>query len=123
MEGAGLMTDLDSITKLQSALCEKYGSEFLPPDPALKLGLARQTLRSMPISGVRICPENGTSGWYIYGGDHSDAADFYSPLHHSHLSVELPMVIPYLALAPGFRFIIDDEGYEDVWYEPHDVSA
>lgn len=117
------MTDLDSITKLQSAMCEKYGSDFLPPDPALKLGLARHTLRSMPITGVRIRRDDGTDGWYIYGGDYSDAVDFYSPLHHCPLSAELPMVIPYLALAPGFRFIIDDEGYEDVWYEPHDVSA
>lgn len=26
--------------------------------------------------------------------------------------------MPYLALAPGYRFIIDDEGYEDIWHEP-----
>lgn len=29
----------------------------------------------------------------------------------------LPEVLPYLELPPGYRFIIDGKGYEDVWFD------
>ena len=30
----------------------------------------------------------------------------------------LPQIIEYLDLPPGYRFLIDDNGYEDVWFDP-----
>ncbi|WP_455685330.1 immunity protein Imm33 domain-containing protein [Variovorax paradoxus] len=39
-------------------------------------------------------------------------------MHVEHISEILPIAQKYLALAPGFKFIIDENGYEDVWYEP-----
>lgn len=107
-----------TIQDRQAAVCEKYGSSIVFPDPGMKAGLALGTFHLMPIRGVRVAPENGVDGWYIYGGEHSEDADFYKPVHQSHLAELLPQVLPYLALAPGYNFIIDDEGYEDVWYEP-----
>ena len=50
----------------------------------------------------------------FYCGEFSEAEDFYKPIHAQHLSKYLPMVEKYLALAPGYRFIIDADGYEDV---------
>ncbi|WP_422646754.1 immunity protein Imm33 domain-containing protein, partial [Acinetobacter baumannii] len=38
-------------------------------------------------------------------------------MHISHLENYLPEVIPYLALEERFRFVIDKQGYEDVWKE------
>lgn len=29
----------------------------------------------------------------------------------------LKYIMKYLALAPGFKFIADNNGYEDIWYE------
>jgi hypothetical protein len=46
--------------------------------------------------------------------------DFFKPMHAEHLEDFLPEVIPYLALEKGFRFIIDDTGYEDVWTADED---
>ncbi|MFU7554406.1 hypothetical protein [Pseudomonas paraeruginosa] len=40
-----------------------------------------------------------------------------SPLHGSRIEL-LPEVLDYLYLPPGARFIIDGDGYEDVWLEP-----
>lgn len=69
----------------------------------------------MPINGLRIQPDTSTSGWYIWGGEAwSEAADFFLPLHGVHLSEWAPLVLPYLALPPGWRFLLTT-AYEDVW--------
>jgi hypothetical protein len=63
-----------------------------------------------PVSG-------DASGWYIWCGEPSDAADFYSPLHVEHIAEYLPEVTEYLDLPPGYRFLIDGNNYEDVWFD------
>src|SRR6266567_6634911 len=56
-----------------------------------------------------------TSGWYIWAGEQlSDDPDFFVPLHVEHLAMSCPAAIPYLALPPGWRFLVAP-GYEDVW--------
>jgi hypothetical protein len=29
----------------------------------------------------------------------------------------LPLVVDFLDLPPGYRFVIDDNGYKDVWFD------
>jgi hypothetical protein len=41
-------------------------------------------------------------------------ADYFVPLHASHLVERLPEVAAYLSLPPGSRFLIAP-GHEDVW--------
>jgi hypothetical protein len=107
------MTDRDD-----RRICERLGAEQLIPEAGSKLGLALITLGRMPIRGDRCPPENGTNGWYIWCGDQwSDDPNFYAPLHVEHLEEMLPLVLRYLDLPPGYRFIIDDKGYEDVWFD------
>ena len=102
-----------SVLDRKKKICGQYSSDFVLPDPGAKIGIAIDTLTTMPITGVRRTPENGTDGWYIWGGDYSPAVEFYQSLHLSHIGEVAPQVVPYLALAPGFKFIIDNEGYED----------
>jgi len=62
--------------------------------------------------------ENGTNGWYIWCGEEfKETDDFFSPLHVEHIPEYLPEVGKYLALPPGYRFLIDDKGHEDVWQD------
>jgi hypothetical protein len=78
-----------------------------------------------PINGLRHPPEGDPTGWYLWRGEElSQASDFFSPLHAGHLETGLPEVIPYLALPPGWRFLIAP-GEEDVWYDESllDVSG
>ena len=103
--------------QLQRAICAKYNSRFIPAMNGLKIGLAIETLRLNPIHGVREQPLEGAAGWYIWGGAYSDAEDFFKPVHIDHLNELLPIVLPFLALEPGFKFITDAFGYEDVWRE------
>jgi len=68
------------------------------------------------IHGLRHPPEGDSTGWYIWRGEWSDSGDFFKPLHVSHLGACLPEVLPYLALAPGWRFLLAPS-HEDIWYD------
>ena len=81
------------------------------------MGLALGTLAASPIQGLRVPPTETTNGWYIWCGERSDADDFFQPLCFEHMAEYLPEVLPYLDLPPGYRFIIDNKGYEDVWFD------
>ena len=102
----------------QIAICARFQSEVVPAEPDLKVGIALNTLKLLPLNATRCEQENGTCGWYIYGGEYSEDPEFYQPLHVSHLSKYCPTIIPYLALAPGWRVLVAPD-YEDVWYDPH----
>ncbi|NLR98480.1 hypothetical protein HGP17_16805 [Rhizobium sp. P38BS-XIX] len=80
------------------------------------VAVALSTLGRMPISGVgQAAPEGGNISWFFHCGEYCDATDFYQPVHTAHLCEVLPAVVKYLRLPVGTRFIIDDQGYEDVW--------
>jgi len=66
-------------------------------------------------AGLWRATEGGNISWFFYCGEYSDATDFYQPVHTAHLREVLPAVVKYLHLPVGTRFIIDDQGYEDVW--------
>ncbi len=71
-----------------------------------------------PINGMRIPALSGSSGWFVYGGTEVGTDDeFYSPLCVRHIAKHCEIAIPYLCLPPGWRFQIDSNGYEDVWYD------
>jgi len=103
--------------KKQRAKCNAYGSEFVPSLGDLKVGLATQTLSESPIYGVRSALVGDTTGWYLWAGPFSDDPEFFKPVHAEHIITILPILDQYLGLAPGYKFIIDTNGYEDVWFE------
>ncbi|MEZ0296062.1 MAG: hypothetical protein ACAI35_06365 [Candidatus Methylacidiphilales bacterium] len=103
--------------EVQREVCKKFGSVWVPARAYEKIGIALQTLQLVPIHGVRVFPKQGVTGWYIWAGDYSADADFYQPLHTCHIDDHCPWVTKYLGLEPGFRFMIDREGFEDVWKE------
>ena len=106
----------EQINENQQRICDKYGLPAQAPEAMVALAIG--SLDQSPIYGTRIdLPENGTISWFIHCGEHSDALDFYQPLHAAHLREMLPQVLDYLALPSGAKFILDRAGYEDVWLE------
>ncbi len=100
----------------QSAICEKYGMSVLPPEDMVAIAI--ESLGSTPIYGTRVrLPDGVNISWFIHGGTHSAAIDFYQPVCIEHLPEMLPLVMKYLCLPTGAKFIIDTKGYEDVWME------
>ena len=43
--------------------------------------------------------------------------DFFQPMYAEHLLQTRLSIIKYLALDVGFRFLVTESGYEDVWYD------
>ena len=104
--------------KAKVAVCDRIGAKPEYPEGGSKIGIALSTIGLQPVNGLRHKEENGTNGWYIWCGEElKESDDFFSPLHVEHISEYLPQVGKYLALPPGYRFLIDENGYEDVWQD------
>jgi hypothetical protein len=101
----------------QNDVCRRFGARFVESPPNSKLGVALQTLTYRPIHGLRHPPTNETCGWYVWGGDVlSEDVDFFQPLHVSHVAELCSLVVPYLGLGPGWRFLLTAD-HEDVWFD------
>jgi hypothetical protein len=101
---------------IQKEICEKYDSKWTPINKNLMVGVS-DNLISDPINGLRHPSDKGTTGWFIWTGDYSDADDFFKPMCAEHLLQIRPQIIKYLGLDVGFRFLTDSNGHEDVWYD------
>ncbi len=101
----------------QLDLCRRFSAEFVPSSKNSTVGLARQTLGKQPIHGLRHLAVAGTTGWFVWAGEWSNEPDFYQPVHVHHLDNVCPEIIPYLGLAPGWRFLLAP-CHEDVWFDP-----
>ncbi|WP_308721345.1 hypothetical protein [Komagataeibacter xylinus] len=101
---------------IQMDICNKFHAPYLDCGWDLKLGIARNVQTGLlPVNGLRLQPENGTSGWYIWAGEEmSQDDDFFVPLHTHHILHWCKMVVPYLGLAPGWTFLVTPD-YENVW--------
>ena len=99
----------------QKSICKKFSASYQFCDLSLKVGVSLNVKDGVrPINGLRVKEENGTTGWYIWAGDWSDAADFFVPLHGMHLNEWAEIVMPYLGLPEGWRFLVAEDD-EDVW--------
>jgi hypothetical protein len=107
-----------TVSAEQLRICAKYGASPFDAPWELKAGVATN-IRSnaVPLNGLRHIPVGDTSGWYLWAGEElsSDPA-LFQPVHIEHLSEIRPEVLKYLALPPGWRFLVAGD-YEDVWYD------
>jgi hypothetical protein len=100
----------------QIKICKKYKTIFVASPFDCIIGVSSNVgSGQMPINGLRHKPEKNTMGWYIWAGDFSNDSNFFKPMHIKHLEEKCPLILKYLGLPPGYRFQIDDKGYEDVW--------
>ena len=108
----------EPIEDRQRRVCRSYETGFLPPTPGSLLGLARDVATVLqPLNGLRHPIEAGTCGWYVWRGEElSQAEDYFQPVHVEHLITECPEALDFLALPPGWRFLIAP-GQVDVWYD------
>jgi hypothetical protein len=103
--------------EVQREKCQRYGAEFMPSGDTYKLGISESALQGqLPLNGLRHFPESETTGWFIWSGELSNDPDFFKPLHVYHLHKLCPAVLPYIALPPGWRFLVAP-GHEDVWFD------
>lgn len=120
-----LLTDIDELLsynswnyhiKFQKEICEKYQSKWKPINKKLFVGIS-DNHDIEPINGLRHPSEKGEISWFIWFGDWSNNDDFFKPICAEHLLQINPKIIDYLGLDEGFRFLIDKNGYENVWFD------
>ena len=99
-------------------IAAKMGSDFTPVRALDICGVARNLKAGgPPLNGLRHPPTETSSGWFIWAGPElGQAHDYFQPLCAEHLREECPAVLPYLGLAPGWRFLVAP-GHEDVWFD------
>lgn len=120
-----LETDIDELMdynfwsshiEKQKEICEKYNSKWKPINQKSRIGIS-ENLNLEKLNGLRHKTEKGKVCWYIWSGEYSEDADFFKPICAEHLLQRNPKIIKYLALEDGFRFLITESGYEDVWFD------
>ena len=99
----------------QRKLCGKLNVDMAPVNPFDMIALAFPT-NGNPFNALRHPPGN-YSGWFLWAGEYSKADDFFKPVHAAHLLNYRPAMLQYLGLPTGYRVQIDDNGYEDIWYD------
>lgn len=109
---------MTSATNDQQEICQRFRVTPIAAPQDMKVGVSRNVRDGMhPINGLRHSPAGDTTGWYIWAGEElSDDPDFFVPVHVSHISDWCPHVLAYLALPPGWRFLLAP-GHEDVWFD------
>ena len=106
----------DNYIEQQKVLCKELRVRWTQIEPNQIIGLSID-ISQQPIHGLRHPIENKSAGWYVWTGEYSESVDFYKPVHAGHLVDIKPELLKYLGLPPGYRFLIDDGGYEDIWYD------
>ncbi len=113
------MTDCNLIIQDQKAICKKLKVEWTPVDINSLIAFNDSLLSATnPINGLRHPKHGKTDGWYLWSGEEINQSDndFFKALHVKHLLDKRPIVLKYLGLPAGWRFQIDENGYEDIWF-------
>jgi hypothetical protein len=112
------MTDQEQVQQvlMQQAFCKQHGLSWVPANSDQKVGIAENVKSGlMPLNGLRHPLNGDTTGWYIWaGGEPNSDPEFFVPLHVQHLSDWCPLVIKFLGLPPGWRFLIAGD-HEEIW--------
>ena len=114
------MTTWEDVEKQQKELCKRLNLLWTPVGPNLMIAFNDSLFsKSLPINGLRHLREKNIDGWYLWRGGEIPVDDdhYFKPIHPIHLIESQPIVLKYLGLPYGYRFQIDDHGYEDVWYD------
>jgi hypothetical protein len=114
------MSGWNQIRKQQKELCDKLKVDWTPIDENSLIAFNDSLLSTiMPMNGLRHPKEGIIDGWYLWSGAEipQDNIEFFKPLHVWHLFETRPVVLKYLGLPAGWRFQIDNEGYEDIWFD------
>lgn len=104
----------------QKEMCIKHGAIPCPcPDNAL-MNIAKETIGQLPINGLRRSPNDEHCGWSIWcGGEQpADTDNFFSILPANNIQRSLAEAYRFLALPPGYRFLIAG-AHTKVWFDPN----
>jgi len=109
-----------AIEQEQQDVCKRLNILWTPVDRELMIAINESLFKDInPINGLRHPKEKNIDGWYIWSGGEipQEKEDYFKPIHAEHLLTKQPKVLKYLGLPYGYRFQIDNKGYEDIWFD------
>ena len=104
----------------QKRICKNNNIVYSQIDLEKKIGISQNFFNEsiLPIHGLRHYETNSSLGWFLWRGEYSEDDDFFESYHAAHIIEQLDDAASYLALPPGWRFLINpQEHYEDVWFD------
>ena len=114
------------LNDLQKQICNFYDAKFEFAEPNSIIGVSDNVFSGLqPLNGLRHPIEGNACGWYIFAGDDIlQEDDFFKPYHLYHIIELIPSIKKYLGLPPGYRFLLGNNDYEDVWFDENllDIS-
>jgi hypothetical protein len=101
----------------QMKVCQKYDVPWFATPLDQMIAVSKDLANGvMPINGLRHPPAGKSVGWFVWaGGEINNDISTWDTIHAQHLIEKYPQILKYLGLPPGYRFQIDDKGYEDIW--------
>ncbi len=111
--------EVHEIVSQQMKICEKYNVPWVGTPLDQMIAVSKDLISGkLPINGLRHLPEGKSVGWFVWaGGEINNDTSLWDNIHIQHLIEMYPDLLKYLGLPPGYRFQIDDKGYEDVWFD------
>jgi len=90
----------------------------MAPEPDELVAIAHNVRSGLrPLSGMRYLPTGNSCGWFLWAGvEIEEDEDAFAIIHVSHVGEWAPDMVPYLALLPGWQFLIAP-GHEQVWFD------
>ncbi|MGG3641155.1 hypothetical protein ABES38_07205 [Bacillus gobiensis] len=109
----------------QLCICDELNAEFDPPTADKLITLSKEILEDeSEIQGVRMIGEDNSSGWLLYKNeDDLDELNYNKlvTIHLHELISKKPDLVCFFGLPYGYRFIIEDDGY-DVWFDSEAIK-
>jgi hypothetical protein len=114
------MISWTDIENSQKEVCKKVKVNWTPVDRNFMIAINDSLFTTtQPINGLRHPRQQTIDGWYLWSGKEipQEQNNFFVPIHIDHLIENRPLVLKYLGLPEGWRFQINDNGYEDIWFD------
>lgn len=91
----------------QSEVCARFGTDRVAAALDLNSVVSENIVNgasfkteTWPLHGCRHLATPTTTGWYVWAGEWSDAADYFKPVHTAHLEIWCPDAVRTSASLP-----------------------
>jgi hypothetical protein len=115
-----MMKNWIQIEEEQKEICRRLKVDWIPVERTQLIAVNESLFsNTQPLNGLRHPKQGSVEGWYLWSGNEIPQNDdnYFKPIHPEHLTTKRHIVLKYLGLPTGWRFQIDEGGYEDVWFD------
>ena len=115
----GILFKMKGITHLlevQQKCCEHYSAQYTPVDEEQMVVISDGVYEGLPLEGVRYPSPDHMSGWWLTTDEYNGDTSSLKTVHYIHIVESRPEVAIYMALPPGYRFMLGGE-QEQVWFD------